>query len=66
MFKLRNVKQSGIDKFKVALNVIKQELSILRFSSRYKISPKEAREFKRWCREEYYYKSYKTPVNNPI
>ncbi len=66
MFKLRNIKKSGIDKFKVALGVITQEFSILRFSSRYKISHKEAREFKKWCREVYYYKSYKTPEDNPL
>lgn len=52
------------NKLNIALTVIKDELSILRYAGRYKISNKEAREFKKWCHEIYYYKTYKTPEHN--
>ncbi|QEN05082.1 hypothetical protein EW093_10290 [Thiospirochaeta perfilievii] len=50
----------SISKFKVALNMFKQELSVMRFSKKYKVSRREALEFKKWCYEVYYYQSYKT------
>lgn len=59
MFSLRKCNTPRIEKLKVALKIIKEELSIIGFASKYKVNPKEAREFKKWCRENYYYKSYK-------
>lgn len=47
-------------KLNVALEAAKEEFSILMYAGKYKISTKEAREFKRWCHEIYYYKSYKS------
>ncbi|MGL1891203.1 MAG: hypothetical protein OCD02_06215 [Spirochaetaceae bacterium] len=64
MLKLNSSKTVHVKKFKVALEVLKEELSVLGFARKYKINPKEAREFKKWCHETYYYKSYKTPSHS--
>lgn len=46
-------------KLKIALETTRDELSIIGYVRKYKISYQEAKEYKRWCREIYYYKSYK-------
>ncbi len=60
MFSLRKTEATSIEKLKVALTLIKEEISIIEFSRKYKVSHQEAKNFKGWCRENYYYKSYKS------
>ncbi len=52
-------KQSLFWKIKVTLENLKSEISIISYAHRYKISVKEAKEFKNWCKKIYYCKSYK-------
>ncbi|MBN2618115.1 MAG: hypothetical protein JXR64_07355 [Spirochaetales bacterium] len=56
-------KANFYSRLKIALEAAKDELSIIGYASRYRVSLNEAREFKKWCRESYYYKSYKTESN---
>ena len=64
MLKLKKTNTVNTKNFKVALGALKEELSIFGFARKYKINPREAREFRKWCRETYYYKSYKTPSHS--